>query len=190
MKYPMTSQWYVAKTPHWYVSTMSMRNVVMTSKGYVPRTSHWYIPPTSQTTLKWNTQWRLSGTLARRLTVMSPRCYRGTSWQRLKDTSLGRHNGTSLRRPKQVSNETPNDVSVMRRQDVWLVHLQDVLEERRGDFLRKRNCDVIGLSILHLKQVLNETPNDVSKISIIRPKNVLVACPKVPKFIWYLPEGK
>ena len=47
MKHPMTSQWNVAKTSQWYVFTMS------------------------QTSLKWNTQWRLNGTSSRRLTDMS-----------------------------------------------------------------------------------------------------------------------
>ena len=77
------SYWYVAKTSHWYVSKMSQRNVV-TSEGYVPRTTQWYIPKTSQTSVKWNTQCRVSSTLPRGLT--GTRCLRGTSWRIVTET--------------------------------------------------------------------------------------------------------
>ena len=76
-----------------------------------------YVPVTSQVRLKWNTQWRLSGTSSRRLI--------GMSWWRPISTSP--------RRLKQVSNETPNDVSVVRYQDVSVVRIHDVPSARLDD---------------------------------------------------------
>ena len=48
-----------------------------------------------------------------------------------------------------------------RRQDVSVVRLHDVSLERHNDVSKERNNDAPSL---RLKQVLNETPNDVSVV--------------------------
>ena len=83
MKHPMTSQWYVTKTSQWYVFTTSYWYVVMTSHGDVMMRSHQYVSTTSQTSLKWNTQWHLSATSLRRLSGTYPPCPISTSPRRL-----------------------------------------------------------------------------------------------------------
>ena len=61
MKHPIMSQWYVTKTSQWYVFTTPYCYVVMASHRDVVATSHQYASTMPQTSLKWNTQWRLSG---------------------------------------------------------------------------------------------------------------------------------
>ena len=98
MKHPTTSQWNFAKTSQWCVSTTSYWNVITTSQKDVTTTPHHYVSTTSQTSLKWNTQRRLSGTLPRCLSVMYP-------WGPIS---------TSLRRLLKLPNETPSNVAVVR----------------------------------------------------------------------------
>ena len=61
-------------------------------------TSHEYVSITSQTSLKWNTQWRLSGTSPRRLSGTCP-------WRPIS---------TFLQRLLQAANETLKKVAVVR----------------------------------------------------------------------------
>ena len=87
MKQPATSRWNAAKTSQWYASTTSYWNVVTTSQEDVTTTSHQCVSSTSRTSLKWNTQQRLSSTYP---------------WRPIS---------TSLRRLLYVPNETLNNVT-------------------------------------------------------------------------------
>ena len=67
-KHPTTLWWNIAKMFQWCVSTASYWNVVKTSQ------KDEYVFTTSQTSLKWNTQGRLSGMSPRRLSGRYPQC--------------------------------------------------------------------------------------------------------------------
>ena len=58
-------------------------NVITTSQKDLTVTPHHFVSTTSQTSLKWNTQRRLSGTLPRRLSGTYPRRPISTSLRRL-----------------------------------------------------------------------------------------------------------
>ena len=88
---------------YWYV--------VMTSHEDVMTTFHQFVSSTSQTSLKWNTQWRLSGT--------SPRS--------LRSRYLLRPISTSLRRLLLLPNETHNNVAVVRFPQVSELRCREAL---------------------------------------------------------------
>ena len=133
MKHPTTSPWNVAKTSQWYLSTTSYWNVVTTSQEDVTTTSHQCVSSTSQTSPKWNTQQRLSGT--------SPRCFSGTHpWRPIS---------TSLRRLLYVPNETLSKFAV--------VHLYHVSGLRYCDalliglyYVSKLLCHELNLVSFHV----------------------------------------
>ena len=98
MKHSTTSRWHVAKTSQWYVSTTSLWNILTAPQVDGLTTSHQYASTMSQTSLKWNTQRRLSRAYPRRPI------------------------STSLQRLLQLPNQTPNNVAVER-----LPHVSELL---------------------------------------------------------------
>ena len=103
MKHPTSSRWNVAKTSQWCISTTSYWNVITTSQKDVTATPHHYVSTTSQTSLKWNTQRRLSGTYPRRPI------------------------STSLQRLLWVPNKTPKNVVVVCLHHVSELRFRDLL---------------------------------------------------------------
>ena len=98
---------------HQDVSVVHLHDVLLerrddVSKGH-NNDSHQYVFTTSQTSLKWNTQRRLSGTLLRRLSGKHPR----------------RPISRSLRRL--LPNKTPKNVAVVRLHHVSVSRFRDVL---------------------------------------------------------------
>ena len=120
MKHPTTSWWNDTKTYQSCVSATSYWNVITKSQKDVTTTPHHYVSTTSQTSLKWNTQRPLSGTLPIRLSRTYPR----------------RPISTTLRRLLCVPNKTPkkvvvvclHHVSELRFCDVLLVGLYNTLK--------------------------------------------------------------
>ena len=133
MKHPTTSQWNIAKTSEWYVSTTFYWNVVTTSSEDVTTTSHHYVFTTSQKSLKWNTQWRLSGTSARRL------CNK-----HIHDVPLVRLYNVSCKSQLTGLTETPSNIAVVRLHHVSELRCCD------GLYVFKLLCHELNLVGFHV----------------------------------------
>ena len=108
------------------------------------------ILPTSLVRLKWNTKWRLGGTLPRRLSVMSLQHLIGMSWRCLKMTW----------RPISQSVSTTSQTSLK-----WTTQRRltgKLPRHLTGRYPRR----LISTSLGHLLEVPNETPNNLAVVRL------------------------